>query len=157
MSRGFSKFFEKFSALAYTSLEAKIPCTPFRLFVLMSARLRTLPPLNCDNSITHRAAKINRQNAQSSGKKFVQFAILTFGEKNGIMEVYAKFAAPTFAGGASKKGLPPRGTHKTRGGRRKEVNIRSCWDGVDRLSPSKALGLFVERVGSRVLFVKAEP
>lgn len=38
------------------------------------------------------------------------------------MEVYAKFAAPTFAGGAPKKGCPT-GERKNPWGRRKEVNI----------------------------------
>ena len=72
------------------------------------------------------------------------------------MEVYAKFAAPTFAGGASKKGCP-HGEHTNPWGTQKGGKYRSKWDGVDWLSPSKALGLFVERGGSRILFVKAEP
>jgi hypothetical protein len=52
------------------------------------------------------------------------------------MEVYAKFAAPTFAGGASKKGCP-HGEHTNPWGRRKEVNIGVVGMGLIGSAPQK--------------------
>ena len=56
------------------------------------------------------------------------------------MEVCVKFAAPTFAGGASKK-VAPTGNTQNPWGRRKEVNIGAVGMGLIGSAPQKPYGV----------------